>query len=210
MNNVDVNGDPLSKESCELRSKLSKAFTQDLPADTTFSAAEYTIYICAGGNGNHPAMDAIKQAVIRLAAHNVKLDIIDVSDESVMWEAVNSGKAQLWCGVWNEKLTPQFTQKYRSSSINSYNASCNPYKIASAELDSMIDDYNTCKDKSDLATKYAQIKSKIASYAIEQVLYNKTKTIYLSPTPKNVDTVFKKVNNKYDWINAIGNIKVVN
>ena len=210
VNNVNVNKDPLSKESCDLRSNLSKAFTQDLSSDITFSPAEYTIYICAGGTGNHPAMDAIKEAVKRLATHQIKLNIKDVTDENVMWEAVNSGKAQMWCGVWNEKLTPQFTQKYHSSSINNYNASCNPYKITSADLDSLIDEYNVCKDKSDLSTKYTQIKGTIASYAIEQVLYNKSKTIYLSPTPKNVESVFKNVNSKYDWINEIGNIKIVN
>ena len=209
VNNVNVKGDPLSKESCDLRSNLSKAFTQDLPTDITFSPAEYTIYICAEGTGNHPAMDAIKEAANRLATYNIKLNIKDVADESVMWEAVNSGKAQMWCGVWNEKSTPQFTQKYHSSSINSYNSSYNPYKIANADLDSMIDDYNICKDKSELDTKYEQIKSKIASFAIEQVLYNKTKTIYLSPLPKNADKVFNDVNIKYNWINEIGNIKIV-
>ena len=210
VNNVNVNGDPLSKESCDLRSNLSKAFIQDLPSDVTFSPAEYTIYIDADGTGNHPAMDAIKGAVARLATYKVKLTIKDVSDEGVMWEAVNSGKAQMWCSVWNEKLTPQFTQKYGSTSINSYNASYNPFKIASTELDSMIDDYNVCKDKASLSTIYTQIKSKIESYAIEQVLYQKTKTIYLSPTPKNAANVFKNVNDKYDWTNELCNIRIVN
>ena len=209
VNNVNVKGEPLSKESCDLRSKLSKAFTQDFPTDITFSPAEYTIYICAEGTGNHPAMDAIKEAANRLAIYNIKLNIKDVADEGVMWEAVNSGKAQMWCGVWNENLTPQFTQKYHSASINSYNSSYNPYKITNADLDSMIDDYNVCKDKTGLDTKYAQIRNKIESYAIEQVLYNKSKTIYLSPAPKNADKVFKDVNIKYNWINEIGNIKIV-
>ena len=209
VNNVNVNKDPLSEESCDLRSNLSKAFTQYLPSGITFIPAEYTIYVYSDGTKESPAMDAIKVAATRLAVYNIKLNINVVTDESVMWEAVNSGKAQMWCGIWNEKSTPQFTQKYHSTSINSYNASYNPYKITSIELDSMIDDYNTCKDKTSLSTKYGQIKSEIASYAIEQVLYNKTKTVYLSPVPKNADTVFKKVNNKYDWINEIGNIKIV-
>jgi len=209
VNNVNVKGDPLSKESCDLRSKLSKAFTQDVSTDITFSPAEYTIYIGAEETENHPAMDAIKVAATRLATYNIKLNIKDVADESVMWEAVNSGKAQMWCGVWNENLTPQFTQKYHSSSINSYNSSYNPYKITNADLDSMIDDYNVCKNKSGLDAKYAQIKSKIVSFAIEQVLYNKSKTIYLSPAPMNADKVFKDVNMKYDWINEIGNVKIV-
>jgi len=210
VNNVNVNGDPLSKESCELRSNLSKAFTQDLPSDIVLSPAEYTIYIGADGTGNHPAMEAIKQAVTRLAVYHIKLNIKDVVDENVMWEAIDSGKAQMWCGVWNEKLTPQFTQKYYSTSINSHNASYNPYKIISADLDALIDEYNICKDKTDLRTKYEQIKSEIASYSIEQVLYNKSKTVYFSPMPKNAEKVFKNVNNKYDWINEIGNIKIVN
>ena len=56
----------------------------------------------------------------------------------------------------------------------------------------------------------AVLPASIASYSIEQVLYNKSKTIYLSPTPKNVESVFKNVNSKYDWINEVGNIKIVN
>jgi len=210
VNNVNVNKSPISEESCELRSNLSKAFTQDFPSDIKFSPAEYTIYICADGTGNHPAMDAIKEAVKRLATYQVKLNIIDVADENVMWEAVNSGKAQMWCGVWNEKLTPQFAQKYKNSSINSYNASYNPYKINSADLDSLINDYNISKDKKSLDEKYTQIKSKVTEYAIEQILYNKSKTIYISPMPKNAENVFKNVNNNYDWINEMGNIKIIN
>lgn len=208
VNTVNVNKEPLSQASCELRKNISKAFTGDSIADVKMNAAEYTIYIDADGIGNHPAMATVNEAIVKLAAAGIKLNVIDTSDESVMWEAVNSGKAQMWCGVWNEKRTPEFEQKYSSASINSYNASYNPYKINSPELDTMIKDYNLCKDNSKLSTKYTQMKSKIDAYAIEQILYKKTKTVSISPEPLNASSVFEKVSSNYDWINEIGNIKI--
>lgn len=211
-NTMNVNGDALSQESCDLRKNILKAFTGEELSDLSGMAGqtgEYAIYIGADGTGNHPAMETIKKAAEKLAAVGIKLNIIDTADENVMWEAVKSGKAQMWCGVWNEKLTPQFTQKYHSSKINGNDASCNPYKLNSPELDAMIEDYNSCTKKEKLPDKSAQIRSKIDSYGIEQSLYHKSKTVYLSPAPKNSDIVFENVNENYDWIHQIGNIQII-
>lgn len=208
VNNVNVNSEPLSQASCDLRKNISKAFTDEDMSGIKISPAEYTIYICAGGAGDHPAMTRIKAAAEKLVSVGVKLNILDTDDESIMWQAVSSGKAQMWCGVWNEKTTPEFAQKYSSSSINTFDASSNPYKLNSPELDSMIKDYSSCKEIAKLSAKSTAIRNKIDTYAIEQTIYRKTNSISFLPKLKNPDKVFEKVNAKYDWTKVIGNIKI--
>lgn len=153
-------------------------------------------------------MQYIQTAKTKLSEAGITLDVIDVTDPEQMWEAVKNGKAQMWVAVWNDGCFNNFRQKYASASINETDSSKNPYKLSSSELDSMISDYHACRDNDKLADKALKIKNKTDSFAVESVLYTKTKNLTLSPVPKNSETVFKKAGKNNSWINEIGNIKI--
>ena len=70
------------------------------------------------------------------------LEINDVTDSNIMWDALNAGTAELWAAAWQATVDPDMYQVYHSASVKS-----NYYHINDETLDQDIIDARSTADQ---------------------------------------------------------------
>ena len=64
----------------------------------------FTAYVLGNGTGSHPAAKALNDASALLSEIGISLDVKDVADASIIWNAVSEGTHEIWAGAWDESL----------------------------------------------------------------------------------------------------------
>ena len=62
--------------------------------------------IGGGGNGDHPSFGILTAASEALKSIGFDLTINDLADGTIMWDALNSETAEMWCAAWQATLDP--------------------------------------------------------------------------------------------------------
>ena len=70
----------------------------------------FTAYVLGNGTGNHPAAEALYNASALLSEIGISLDVKDVADASIIWNAVSEGTHEIWAGVWNDSLSTVYSE----------------------------------------------------------------------------------------------------
>ena len=60
----------------------------------------YEIIIGADGSGDHPSFAILTDAKAALESIGFTLEINDVTDSNIMWDALNAGTAEMWAAAW--------------------------------------------------------------------------------------------------------------
>ena len=112
---VDVDGNPLYTDDMTDDEKFAAATQAALGF---FEAAGYTvengkvtaapegakmtyeIIIGADGSGDHPALQSLQMRRQLLSPSDFTLEINDVTDSNIMWDALNAGTAEMWAAAW--------------------------------------------------------------------------------------------------------------
>ena len=215
---VDVDGNPLYTDDMTDDEKFAAATQAALGF---FEAAGYTvengkvtaapegakmtyeIIIGADGSGDHPSFAILTDAKAALESIGFTLEINDVTDSNIMWDALNAGTAEMWAAAWQATVDPDMYQVYHSASVKS-----NYYHINDETLDQDIIDARSTADQEYRKSVYKQCLDIILDWAVEIPIYQRQNCVIYSPERINADTFTKDVTTFYPWYGDIINIEM--
>ena len=215
---VDVDGNPLYTDDMTDDEKFAAATQAALGyleaagytvEDGKVTAApdgakmSYEIIIGADGSGDHPSFAILTDAKAALESIGFTLEINDVTDSNIMWDALNAGTAEMWAAAWQATIDPDMYQTYHSESVKS-----NYYHINDATLDQDIIDARSSADQEYRKSVYKECLDIILDWAVEIPVYQRQNCIIYSPERINADTFTKDVTTFYNWYADIKDIEM--
>ncbi|MGF0065299.1 ABC transporter substrate-binding protein [Lachnospiraceae bacterium SGI.085] len=215
---TDVNGNPIYTDGMSEDEKYDAALQAALGyfeaagytvEDGKLTAApegaklEYELMIGGGGNGDHPSFAVVTAASEALAKIGFKLDINDLADSSIMWNATEAGTAEIWCAAWSATLDPDMYQVYDSNGGSAY-----MYEINSPELDQMVEDGRTNTDQTYRKAVYKEALDFIVDFAVEIPVYQRQECSLYSTERVNMDSVTPDQSTYYNWMNEAYNVEL--
>ena len=215
---TDVNGNPIYTDGMSEDEKYDAALqtalgyfeaagytVQDgkLTAAPEGAKLEYELMIGGGGNGDHPSFAIVTAASEALAKIGFKLDINDLADSSILWNATEAGTAEIWCAAWSATLDPDMYQVYDSNGGSAY-----MYEIKSPELDQMVEDGRTNTDQTYRKAVYKEALDFIVDFAVEIPVYQRQECSLYSTERVNMDFVTPDQSTYYTWMNEAYNVEL--
>ena len=222
---VDVDGNDIytSEMSADDRQAAAKAAALGFfeaagytVADGKVTAApegaklEYQAMIPADGSGDHPSFMILTLAKEAFAEIGINLDVKDLTNSSDLWDSLDAGTAEIWCAAWQSTPDPDMTQVYFADVANGgANAgNSNHYKIADADLDSMIVEARTSTDNEFRKAMYKACLDKVIEWAVEVPVYQRQNAIIFSTERVKMDSVTPDITTFYDWKAELENIEM--
>ena len=163
----------------------------------------YEVMIGAAGTGDHPSFAILTDAKAALATIGFDLEINDITDSNIMWDANNAGTSEIWCAAWQATLDPDMYQIYHSTGGNS-----NYYHIADETLDADIVDARTSADQAYRKSVYKQCLDIILDWGVEIPVYQRQNCVIYSTERVNADTFTPDVTTYYNWYGDIENMEM--
>ncbi len=161
----------------------------------------YEIMIGADGSGDHPSFGILTAASEALKSIGFELTINDLSDTSIMWNALEAGTAELWCAAWQTTLDPDMFQIYHTEG-----GSSNRYKIYSEELDKLVLEAKTVTDQAVRKALYKEALDFVVDFACEIPVYQRQDCTIYSSERINVDSIIPDQTTYYTYLNEIHKI----
>lgn len=163
----------------------------------------YEIMIGASGSGDHPSFGILTAASEALATIGFELSINDLSDTSILWNALSGGSAEIWCAAWQATLDPDMFQIYHSEGGSAY-----MYAIYSDELDELVMEGRTNTDQAFRKAVYKEALDFIVDYAVEIPVYQRQEGTVYSSARINMDTVTPDQTTYYTYIMELEKIQL--
>ena len=163
----------------------------------------YEAMIGGDGTGDHPTFAVLTDAKEALASIGFDLEINDITDSNIMWDANNAGTSEIWCAAWQATIDPDMYQIYHSTGGNS-----NYYHIADETLDADIVDARTSADQAYRKSVYKQCLDIILDWGVEIPVYQRQNCVIYSTERVNADTFTPDVTTYYNWYGDIENMEM--
>ncbi len=164
----------------------------------------YEVIIPGDGTGNHPSFAVLTGAKGLFEKIGITLTINDPADSNILWNALDSGKQELWTAAWGATIDPDMYQIYNSSNIVGLGGSdSNHYHIADQELDRLIDEARKSDDQAFRKAVYKQALDLIVDWAVEIPAYQRQNCIIFSTQRINMATVTPDITTFWGWMNDI-------
>lgn len=163
----------------------------------------YEVMIGGSGKGDHPSFGILTAASEALKTIGFDLTINDLADGTIMWDALNSETAEMWCAAWQATLDPDMFQIYHSEG-----GSANYYAIYSDELDELVMEGRTNTDQAYRKAVYKEALDFIVDYAIEIPVYQRQNASVFSTQRVNVDSIPQDLTTFYSYLNEIEKIQM--
>ena len=163
----------------------------------------YEAMIGGDGTGDHPTFAVLTDAKEALASIGFDLEINDITDSNIMWDANNAGTSELWCAAWQATLDPDMVQIYHSTK-----GSSNHYRIADETLDADIMDARSTADQAYRKSVYKQCLDIIMDWAVEIPVYQRQNCVIYSTERINADTFTPDVTTYYNWYADVENMEM--
>lgn len=163
----------------------------------------YEVMIGGSGKGDHPSFGILTAASEALKTIGFDLTINDLADGTIMWDALNSETAEMWCAAWQATLDPDMFQIYHSEG-----GSANYYAIYSDELDELVMEGRTNTDQAYRKGVYKEALDFIVDYAVEIPVYQRQNASVFSTQRVNVDSIPQDLTTFYSYLNEIEKIQM--
>lgn len=163
----------------------------------------YEVMIGGDGKGDHPSFGILTAASEALKTIGFDLTINDLADGTIMWDALNSETAEMWCAAWQATLDPDMFQIYHSEG-----GSANYYAIYSDELDELVMEGRTNTDQAFRKAVYKEALDFIVDYAVEIPVYQRQNASVFSTQRVNVDSIPQDLTTFYSYLNEIEKIQM--
>ncbi|MDD3795642.1 MAG: ABC transporter substrate-binding protein [Lachnospiraceae bacterium] len=167
------------------------------------AAMSYEIIIGGDGTGDHPTFGVLTDAKAALEKIGFTLEINDVTDQNIMWDAMNANTAQMWCAAWQATPDPDMYQVYHSESANS-----NYYRLNDATLDADIMDARSTSDQAYRKSVYKECLNIILDWGVEIPIYQRQNCVIMSAERIDTATVTPDITTYYYWYREIQNMKM--
>lgn len=214
---TDVNGNPIYTEGMSEEEKYAAALQASLGffeaagytvTDGKITAApegaemSYEVMIEADGKGDHPSFNILTAASDELKTIGFDLVINDLSDSSILWDALDAYTADIWCAAWNTTIDPDMFQIYHT------NGGTPHYRVDSPELDELIMEAKTSTDQEVRKAIYKEALDFVVDYAVEIPVYQRQEATVISAERVNVDTVVQDPTSFYSYMNEIETLEM--
>lgn len=163
----------------------------------------YEVMIGGGGSGDHPSFGILTAAAEAFKTIGFELTINDLSDTSVLWDALSAQTAELWCAAWQATIDPDMFQVYHSEGGSAYQ-----YAIYSDELDQLIMDARTSTDQSYRKAVYKECLDFIVDYAVEIPVYQRQEGTVFSSERIKTESIPADTTSFYGFLSEIENIEM--
>ena len=170
-----------------------------ITAAPTGAKMGYEVLVGAGGSGDHPTFMALTMAAESLKKLGFTLTVTDVSDFSLLSNAVNSGTAELFAMAWTASADPDMFQIYHSQGGSNDKA----YSLKDEALDELILLARSSGAQSYRRTLYRECLDIIADWAVEIPMYQRLNTVIFSNARVDLSTVTPDMTAFWDWQNDI-------
>ncbi len=174
-----------------------------LPAAPAGAKLSYEVMLGGSGKGDHPSFGILTAASEALKSIGFDLTINDLADGTIMWDALNSETAEMWCAAWQATLDPDMFQIYHSEG-----GSANYYAIYSDELDELVMEGRTNTDQAYRKAVYKEALDFIVDYAVEIPVYQRQNASVFSTQRVNVDSIPQDLTTFYSYLNEIEKIQM--
>jgi len=160
----------------------------------------YEIMIPGDGIGDHPAFGILSSTSEALATIGMELKVNDLTDSSLLWDALDAGSQEMWTAAWQAVIDPDMYQVYHSSGIIGRGGSdSNHYHIDDPELDQLIVDARASDDQEYRKATYKSCLDIILDWACEIPTYQRQNIIIFSTERINIDTLTPDITTYWDW-----------
>ena len=218
---TDVNGKDIYKDNMTEAERYAAAleaaigffkaagYTWD-DASRKFTAAPagaqmtYEVIIPANGVGEHPAYNILTAVKDALAPIGITLQINDPANSNLLWDALESGTAEMWTAAWQATLDPDMYQVYHSSNaVGKGGTDSNHYAIADELLDKLIIEARKSDNQAYRKATYKQCLEIILEWAVEIPNYQRQNAVIFSTERVNLDTVTPDITTFWTWMNDL-------
>ena len=179
-------------------------------AEGKFTAApegaslSYEFMIPADGTGDHPSFGIVTNTSNALKSIGIDLQVNDLSDSSVLWDALDANTCDMWAAAWGASVDPDMYQIYHSSSVAGAGGSgSNHYCIMDETLDKKIVDARSSLDQSYRKAVYKECLDIILDWACEIPTYQRQNVIIFSSERVNLETVTPDITTFWGWNNDL-------
>lgn len=167
------------------------------------AAMEFEIMIAANSLGEHPAYMILVHTKAALAELGINMTITDVTDENVMWNALEEGTCGMWVAAWGTPAEPDIYEVYHTEGAYSY-----MYGIADEKLSENLEKVRTTLNQSQREVLYKKCYDAVLDWAVEVPLYQKQKGIIYSQSRINAETLTPDMTEYYGWMKEVHNIEM--
>ena len=184
-------------------------------AEKKFTAApegaslKYEFMIPADGTGDHPAFGIVTNVSNALKTIGIELQVTDLSDSSVLWDALDAATCDMWAAAWGAALDPDMYQVYHSSSVPGAGGSgSNRYFIMDETLDKKIVDARSSLDQTYRKAVYKECLDIILDWACEIPTYQRQNIVIFSAERVNLETVTPDITTFWGWMNDLETLEM--
>lgn len=188
---------------------VAAGFTWD-EATAKFTAAPegaklaYEVIIPADGTGDHPSFAVLTGTKGLLEKLGITLNINDPADSDILWNALDSGKQEMWTAAWGATIDPDMYQVYHSNNIiGKGGTDSNHYHIADATLDQLIIDARQSDDQAYRKAVYKEALDLVVDWAVEVPAYQRQNCIIFSTVRIMIETITPDITTFWGWMNDI-------
>ncbi|NLO47846.1 MAG: ABC transporter substrate-binding protein [Clostridiales bacterium] len=223
---VDVDGNPIYNDNMTNDEKFAAAldaaigflkaagFTWDDAAGKFTAAPEgaalaYEFMIPADGAGDHPAFGIITAVSAAFETIGIDLQINDLSNSSVLWDALDAGTCAMWAAAWGASLDPDMYQIYFSeNAVGHGGTDSNYYGINDKHLDELIVAARSSTDQSFRKATYKQCLDIILDWAVEIPTYQRQNVFIFSTERVNMSTVTPDITTYWTWMHDLEKLEM--
>lgn len=167
------------------------------------ASLEFNAMIAGNGLGEHPAYMIFVKAKEVLAEMGINFVVTDVTDEEVLWDALQDGTCAIWAAAWDAGDDPDVYEIYHSEGAYNY-----MYGIDDAKLSQYLEQARTTTKQSERKNIYKKCYDIILDWAVEVPVYQKQNGIIYSQERLNVNSLTPDMTEYYGWMNEIHNIEM--
>ncbi|NLJ65438.1 MAG: hypothetical protein GX337_08665 [Christensenellaceae bacterium] len=218
---VDVDGNDIytSEMSAEEKYEAAKqaavgffkaaGYTFDDAAGKFTAAPEgakmsYEIIVPGDGKGDHPNFAVLTGAKETLGEIGIELKINDPANSNELWNALDSGKQEMWTAAWQSTIDPDMYQVYHSSNIIGKGGSdSNHYHIQDEKLDDDIIRARQSDDQAYRKVVYKEALDIIVDWAVEVPAYQRQNCQIFSTERIYIDTLTPDITTFWGWMRDI-------
>ncbi|MCI8332662.1 MAG: ABC transporter substrate-binding protein [Clostridiales bacterium] len=218
----NINGEPLYTPSMTGEEKHQAALDAAIQyliaagytfneADHTFTAAPqgakmtYTIIVPGGGEGDHPTYGIAENVKEALASIGLTLNINDPVDAKELWNALDTGKAELWAAAFGESLDPDMYPVYYSENTptNENGTGRNHFYIADELLDQSILEARNSDDTAYRKDVYQDCLKIVMDWAVNAPVYQRLDGVLFSTQRIQIDTLTPDMTPYFTWLSGV-------
>jgi len=172
------------------------------------AALSYEVMIPGEGEGDHPSFLLLTKAKESLAKIGIDLAINDLSDSSVLWDALDAVTCQMWCAAWGATLDPDIYQIYHTDGLHETGTGSNNYEISDPDLDKAIVESRTSADTSFRKEVLKEAMDIVLDWGVEVPVYQRENCEIFSTQRINISTLPGDMTTYYSYLKTIESLEL--